>query len=63
MRITPPPQAHQKSLTKEYKPRAYSRRFTVLYITYFNNNILYYITLTYIHGAHIKSLNDSTLCL
>ena len=25
--------------------------------------ILCYITLTYIHGAQIKSLNDSTLCL
>jgi hypothetical protein len=33
----PPPPSPSKTLTKEYKPRAYSQRFTVLYITYFNN--------------------------
>jgi hypothetical protein len=62
----PPVLAHQKSLTKEYKPRAYSQRFTVLYITYFNNIITTFFIL-YIHGARIKSLikliNNTTLCL
>jgi hypothetical protein len=57
----PPPPLYRpikNHLQKEYKPRAYSQRFTVLYITYFNNIIttLFFILYIPVHGEHIKSL-------
>ena len=66
MRITPPPPKPIKNrLQKNINPGLIvgGLRYYISHILTINTFFKYYITLTYIHRAHIKSLNDSTLCL